>query len=568
MPPKKIVKNSGEYKYEIKNGEVWKCSDDEDEKPKRICKSVEVLQVNHDVDTGKILLLVRFDYHGIVNTMTIPRDTLQRSKITGLINYGVDVQDDPVMLREMLQYLRWADDNATLCRTHTQLGLSRINERLVFKHSECSTLGSTYTGQLSIKPRGTLDEYIALLQKEVIGQTPLELALALGLAATISSMLAEETGMEVMVVHLCGNSSSGKSTACMLAVSPYGSPNTKENGLLKTWNATESSLMAQLAEVHGIPIVFDEASINRAGMDFTKIIYKIASGKDKERLNRSAERQVAKSFSGLCLSNAEHSLRDKGSQNIGIQVRLIELANVKWTRSAENSEAIKEGVLKHYGHMGPAFADKLIELGPEAVMNRWKEWRDTIRRRINSPDDFSKRISDKLAIIALAADLIQEWFGLTLDIDGIVDILINSVDDAAENRNLGQKAHQYVIDEVIRNRSKFATGEQAPENSHEYWGKIVSKNTDAEIWILPHILKKILAEGQFDDVNIVLKLWRDENLLDHDPDKFTRKKVMQQGMTSRVNVIKMKLESPAATKNASIRIARPRKTNSIFDEID
>ena len=93
-----------------------------------------------------------------------------------------------------------------------------------------------------------------------------------------------------MLWNCVGNSSGGKTTAAMLAVSAFGNPHISTDGLVQSFNGTGNALQAILAGNFGVPIAFDEVSISTFGKQtLTSFIYKLAQNRDKARLNKESK---------------------------------------------------------------------------------------------------------------------------------------------------------------------------------------------------------------------------------------------------------------------------------------
>lgn len=124
-----------------------------------------------------------------------------------------------------------------------------------------------------------------MVKQWVIGRANLELALTIGLSAPVVGMIGNDLGLESPLIHIWGESTEGKTTAAMLAISVFGFPNIREEkGLMRNWNTT-------------------------------------------------------------VISTGEHSIYGKSKQNTGLYMRLLEFGNVQWTESAEQSEKINVGIV-------------------------------------------------------------------------------------------------------------------------------------------------------------------------------------------------------------------------------
>lgn len=97
----------------------------------------------------------------------------------------------------------------------------------------------------------------------------MELAVVMGLASAVVGFISREMSMENIIAHIINDSSTGKTTACQLAISVFGSPVIKGNGLMLSWNGTVNAIQRSLTGNNGVVIALDEVSMSR-GDDFTK----------------------------------------------------------------------------------------------------------------------------------------------------------------------------------------------------------------------------------------------------------------------------------------------------------
>lgn len=526
------------YPYYIKDNYIMKYPDTEGGKPILIGRLVQIAEIKQDIDKKTVTLVLRYLYREEIREIEISRGDLTKFKIHKLLTYGVDVSDHKAT--EVLKYLMMQENYAPLISTHNQIGFAQIDGKQVFKHYKTIGYESTYNGPLLLEPKGTEEEWTRLVRTHIIGHSPLELALAIGFSAPVSSLIAKETGLEVLVFHIWGNSSQGKTTATRVAVSPFGSPQTTEGGLIKSWNGTTNAILAQLRNNHGIPMAFDEASMQNG--DFTNLVYMLASGEERGRLNKNSELKENSQWSGVILSNAEHSISSKSSKNTGIQMRLTELGSIPWTDSAKHADFLKEGLLKNYGHTGPKFVRYLMNVGNEYVLDCWRKWKKICMGRIENPDNFASRIADKIAVILTTAELVNESLQLGLNGEGISEILLSSVEEKKDSRDLSEKAYQYFLEAVFKNKSKFSKSDNATIPAYEHWGKVVVENNKwKEVYILRDQFKKIMADGEFENKDVILKLWRDNGLLDHEVNKLSKKKRIN-GTQLAVHVVRIREE--------------------------
>lgn len=521
----------------------------------KISEWIEISEIQEDVDTKEIMLKLDFFYMGRPKSLRISRKMLTQRHFTELLAYGVDAPDH--YRADVLKHLSIQEKAAKVILAHSGLGWTSLNGIDDFRLYASVVSDSVYKGTLNIEPKGSFENWLRLIRDNVLGNIYLELMLCAGLSAPVVSLISRRTGLEVLLVHLCGDSSKGKTVSTMLALSPFGSPNIKDNGLLMGWAGTENAITEYAKSNHGVPIGLDEASV--LSDDMTRLVYVLAQGVGKARLNKNLEQAERAKWSTTIISTAENSLKDRCNRNTGIQMRLLEFQNITFTSSAENADAIKEGVLQNYGWAAGTFVKHLMEIGEETILTRWRYWKDIIVQRAENPDRLIYRSADKLAIIVLTSELVRESLGLDTKTDGILDVLLALERKSSGERNIGDSAYSYFLE--IFNKQQHFFREETPETtrnrstntsipfeikSNEIWGKYKKDgNRITEITVLSNKLAEILKQGGFQDTNVVMNSWRESSILDTDKDgRFTRKRSIRTGTPQvRCYVIKVKEEN-------------------------
>ncbi|MBT2289505.1 DUF927 domain-containing protein [Paenibacillus albidus] len=500
-----------------------------------IARRVEIIRRLLNDDTGKITLELSFDYAGSSHTIEISRGLLTRRKISELLAYGVDVSDQKAAA--IVEWLGYQEEQLPIERVHSTVGFDFSQSPPVFKHYQAIGMDSKYTGPLQIHPKGTYEDWLHLVKEEVMGHPPLELALVLGLCAPVATCINHISGGEVLLFHLCGNSTQGKTTAVMLSISTFGAPIVGHSSLLKDWNGTRNAVLAQLRDIQGLPVAFDEASMLEG--EYGNLVYQLASGKDKSRLDNEGALRRSGQWSGSIISNGERSLSSSSSKNAGSQIRITELSNIPWTQSAENANRLKEGLLKHHGHAGPRFVEYLLTQGLDQLDMRRRSWSKHIEAQFSVADTFTQRLSDKIAILLMTAELANEAFNWGLDVQAMSSLLISATAQTSGNRDIGKHAYQYLMEGIHMHENHFYV-DDVPPSIEPVWGKwIVENQSLKEIYIFPTVFQSLMKQGGFENPSTILQLWKDENLIDHESNKFTRKKVISASFSSRVHVIRI-----------------------------
>lgn len=484
---------------------------------------VYIKEIQENIDEQTFQFMLQYWYRYKWHELTVKRSQLQLNELTKLLDHGIDVPN--YKAGQVAKFLSLQEKDAPIKQVHHKLGWADHNGALTYKHQEIigSNLpySSTYVGNLLLQ-NGTFEGWKQVILHEVLGHIPLEFALTCGFASPVVALIARFIDLEVLLFHAYGDTSQGKTTAGRVFVSPFGLPSKREGGLILQWYGTKNGLVSQIAEKHGIPIVLDEASMNRI-KDFTDVLYLLAEGREKARMTKEIEERKRASWSGFFFSTAEHSLQQKSNQNSGLMVRLQEKGNVAWTRSAENANKIKEGLLQHYGHAGPIFVQFLLTKGKAVILDVWKKWAKICYSKMEHKDGLSDRMADKFALILATAELMNECFDFSVSIDGILEFLLEMDQENIEGRDLGERTYQYLKQMVIQYQSHFIM--DGVPASRDCWGTITRKlGKGVEVTFMKEPFKKLIHEGGFDDSSVVLGKLKAKGYLDHEANKLTRKR--------------------------------------------
>ncbi|OZV10852.1 hypothetical protein CIW83_18180 [Tissierella sp. P1] len=524
---------------------------------KPLGRQIKLLSINTVLETGEIIYEIEFETLNRKVTMNLKRSELNKKKIQILAAYGADVFDhnDTVMIKHLLNQ----ENESTTSMIHQELGWDKVNGQDIFKHENAVGISSSYRGELYINKNGTLEEWKRMIEDEVKGNTYLEAMIPIGLSALVIGYIGKEISLDSLFIHIVGNSTQGKTTAGQLAISTTGYPDTKENGLMGTWSGTVNALIGTLRGNNGLPVLLDESSVSSI-KDFSSMIYTLAQGREKRRMDKEGELKEAKTWQTTIISTGENSLTSKSNQNIGVRMRISEFSNIPWTKNASNAKNIKEGVLRNYGHLAPLLAKKMIKLGKKKIVEMFKVWEGRCLSNMDDSDHFAPRIATKLGVIMTSAELIEEELKLGLDTEAIMEFIINN-EKNMEERNLYKKAYEHLLEQVEIHKNKFIiknkeTKYELPQASYELWGKIEYKKTNGKtneekiIIIVPSKFNEIMNSGNFSDPKIVLRKWKEDGLLDCEKDRLTRNRKLDDTGNS-INVYAIRVMEDSEGKESA-----------------
>ncbi|MFR2797458.1 DUF927 domain-containing protein [Romboutsia timonensis] len=501
-------------------------------------------RIDRNIDTDKIEFVISTKYLDKEVDFTIPRsEALTKKGILKLAEKGAKVNE--YNAKYHIQSLEWQEEMiGSTSNSHSELGYFLYEGNEIFKLQKGININSTYVGNLDLKPKGALLEYLQEIRYHVSQYPSTSLAWVIGLSSAVVSMLHKlNLDINTLLVHFVGESSKGKSTATMLSISPWGNPKLGINGLYNSWNATENALISALSGNHGVAYALDELSMTKIE-NLTSLIYNITSGKDKARLTKEIELRESGTWITTIISNGEASILSKSNKNTGLDIRVLELEDIEWTIDAEHSESIKEFVNRCHGILGQDFAKKLIYTDNSDLIKIFHFERNKFIEELENLgiiDNKIERTSSKYAIILTTAVLINRFYitsDIRLDIDKIREILIKTEITSIERRGLEKRAEDYLMQVIESNSSKFKNGRDDKTNV-DYWGTMRElSNGQIEVAILKNKFDEIMKQGRFEDPKVVIKQLKEEGKLDHENGRLTRKRKIN-AITTEVYVIRL-----------------------------
>lgn len=505
----------------------------------RISSSMELLSIEENIDTSVHSAKIAYTSFGEVKYITVPRSAyLQRRKLLELQDFGVDVTEDNATF--LTKYFKDEEERKmdTKQYSHSTLGFSRYNGKLVFKHYNAIGIESTYSGPYDVKPIGSYEDYLKMIKEEVLGNPLMEFILVSGLSSVLLAYLSDEFSLDSLIIHLASDSTTGKSTALKLAASLWSVTDVRADSLFSSYNGTNHALINKICGLFGIPYCLDEISMSSM-QNFTSFIYTLVNGVEKERLSKESKLLEKKSWIVTLLSNGERSLVGLASKNKGIAARVFEIKNVTFTRDAENAENIQRAIQKNYGLLGPKYAEYIMTLKKEDLCKRYEEIREefsSLVKTTQSTDDLFKRRTLKFAILLLTVECFEHYSGFTLCKDEITKFLMNIEAESTGSRNYHANAMDYIKDYIAINAASFGLG----GNGHNLnYGTLTPKRDYTEVVVYKPSFNEMLRKGNYEDSSIVLRELKSNGYLDCDADRYTRSRKNHNGIRQDVYVLKL-----------------------------
>lgn len=314
-------------------------------------------------------------------------------------------------------------------------------------------------------------------------------ALRLSIAASVAAPLLKPLGHRNFILHLWGDSGSGKSAVMRAAMSVWGS-----RALVGTFNATAHALTNRAAMMCDIPCAFNERQLGPRNLD--NVLYGLAEGVGKAQGAKAGGNRQVKMWRSIILTNGEEPITSSAGMQ-GTVTRTIEIEGAPIAVDAE-AEGIHQLCDKQYGHAGRLVATKLAaELGaggPGKLDEAFERMRDALTEACGS-DRTAAHVS-AVALMALGDVLASRW--LFVDHAATRDPWAEAVQlgtwalDATADReetDQGERVYEFICNLYWQNHHRFNAH---ATDTFERWGEVVGD----EVWFSSSALEEQLEKSK------------------------------------------------------------------------
>lgn len=377
-----------------------------------ICAPLHVEAETVNSEDGSIGRLLSFAYRGRRIEWVMPMEALAGKGdevLKGLMRQGLTIEYH--QRRHIAPYLashnalEWVISTTTKPGWH-ESGAFVLPSRVIggnnVRYQDSGRAVNLFT------TKGSLSGWQEHVASRCLGNPVLILSVCCALAGPLLAKLGINGGG----IHLVGDSSSGKSLAQLMAASVWGNPGT----FAASWDVSKGGVEIEAASRNDTVLILDE--IKRADPKrVQEMAYAIANGMGKSTMTREREGRAKLTWRVLALSSGERSLSDHAAisgngAHAGAELRMVDVNagtrtyrafdDVHGMTGQEFHRVLTEAVSQHYGFLGPAFVERLLEQHePEQLHAAFKQLRETF----NTESSQAGRVADRFAIMAFAGEL-------------------------------------------------------------------------------------------------------------------------------------------------------------------
>ena len=221
-------------------------------------------------------------------------------------------------------------------------------------------------------------------------------------------------GLKGMTVSLYGPTGGGKTLIQYWIQSIYGDP----DKLHFAAKYTQNSLFSRLALYSNMPMTIGEATM-MPDKEVGDFLYWVTQGRDKARLNRSAEERDPKTWATPVILSTNKSIQAKllasGLDTDAQMARLLEVNIPEHNLFGKDSSAgrkIYSHLMKNYGHAGHVYIAELIRLGEDGIRALVDKTREEFPKKYGVRFHGSERFWEQAIVLQDVASEIAKGLGL------------------------------------------------------------------------------------------------------------------------------------------------------------
>ncbi|MCW8163228.1 DUF927 domain-containing protein [Stutzerimonas stutzeri] len=276
--------------------------------------------------------------------------------------------------------------------------------------------------------------------------------LVLSVCASLAGPLLYHVQRQGGGFHIVGDSSTGKSSAILAGASVWG----HGEDFKRTWRATGNGLEGIASQRNDTLLALDE--IGEADpREIGAVVYAMANGTGKARASRNGSARAAKRWRVMLFSSGElglSALMAEGGKRsrAGQEIRLLDIparrAFGAWdnlhgmTGGREFSDAIQRASVTHYGHAGPQFIRKLLELGEQDDLPALLA---QLCNQYPSTSGQESRAAERFALVAMAGELAISFGILPLPTGAARDAMLGLFEVWRAGRGQGPSEDRQIL---------------------------------------------------------------------------------------------------------------------------
>lgn len=435
-----------------------------------------------NIDTGIEKLKIAFYRGRGWRTAVFDRKTIfSANRITDLSDIGVSVTSESA--KSLVRYFAKLEElNTDIIEEKectTRMGWINGDEQTMFSPYVDSV---AFDGEANykhyfenVRSKGSFEKWADFIDVNIRSGN---LISRIVFASSLSSVLIKPLGCLPFLIHLWGETESGKSVLAMCAASIWANP--EIGRFIQTFNATLVGLEKTAAFFNNLPLFMDELQIVNERKDFEKEIYMLTEGTGRTRGNKAGGVDATPTWRNCIITTGEKPILTAKSGG-GAANRVIEVECKE--KFFKNPREAANLVKANYGFFGRAFVSELISKGFEHCEELFCGYYN----ELISDYDIMQKQAQSAALILTADKLASEM--LFADTPSLTPQEISDFLKTRASVSANPRAYEYVCEFVAANQNRFTGNAEYGE----VWGVMDGDS----VYILKNKFNQICEEGGY-----------------------------------------------------------------------
>ncbi|MBA3007514.1 MAG: DUF927 domain-containing protein [Proteobacteria bacterium] len=318
-------------------------------------------------------------------------------------------------------------------------------------------------------------------------------------AASLAAPLLEIVQVPNCVVDVFHTSGSGKTVACIMAMSIWG------NGekLKLNWDTTAVGLEQNVAAFTCLPQFFDESQLNQNPKMIGTAVYNVANGMGKVRGAAGGGTQITRQWKTCLLSTGEASLLELiPTVYAGLDARIVPVPGMTLEgMNGAEVQVLESTIHNNFGWIGPKWIDFLKSNDAQDLVRRQLLIEKELKRMVSDTDKLQQRKASAYSAMVLSIDLLSNVIPEYADsLEAIHFNLMEHWKNISESHLEAQ-----IAQEALCVLMDFYSTHEAEFSNEKDWGKRLGKIRDGKLMFLKKTWDSALMTGRtkFSPENIV-----------------------------------------------------------------
>jgi putative DNA primase/helicase len=503
-------------RYEVKVDGVFYCKDVNDST--WICSWLIIKALTRDADGinwGRVLKFKDADH--VERQWTMPMELLGGNGdelAKELLRLGLRISPGSQVRKLLVEYITNSETSERarcVLRTGWHEQCFVLPNKVFGSSNEIVLLQSDSHISTDYCSSGDLLDWQMNIAAMCAGNSRLTFSVSLAFAAPLLKLVRGESGG----FHLRGESSTGKTTALLVAASVWGGKSYVQN-----WRATDNGLEGLAAQHNDTLLILDELSQidpRYAG----EVAYMLANGQGKARASKSGSARQRLNWQLLFLSSGEislasHMLEAGKKAKAGQEVRMIDIPADAgcgkgvfdtlhdFLQGAIFSESLKVSCDKFHGIAGDSFLNKLVLADLPSLHTKIQNLQmDFMQQLPLNTHGQVKRVALRFALVAAAGELATAYGVTGWQCGEAIKAVKRCFESWLNTRDggIGSHENEVTLDQVRHffqeNSARFDVFDDAQKFAHQMIPHRCAgfRKCDGDFYVYPKTFRDEICKG-------------------------------------------------------------------------